>query len=266
MTLDSATMQGGLAAQSVTEQLLRVQGSAALRSRSARFFGLSPLGADSMSWYLGAKGEIVVGSILATLPPDWTVLHAVPIGSANAEIDHLVVGPGGIFTITTKHHPRNDIRVGRTTLQVDGEPVPFLRNAEYEAERITNLVRERMPLVAPVQPVIVFVQPRLLTIEQRPVQVKVLDAENVRAWLMRLHPVLSAGEVQEVADILDSPHVWRALPETTPDDLRDRFTELDQRVRSTGIRRMLWGLFAAAGTVAAGYAVFQLVEAALASV
>jgi hypothetical protein len=200
MTLDSATMQ--------------VQGNAPHRSRFARFFGRSPFGSDNMSWYLGAKGEIVVGSILATLPPEWTALHIVPVRSATAEIDHLVIGPGGIFTITTKHHPLGDIRVARDTLQVDGESVPYLRNAEFEAERVTSLVQERMPLVAPVQPVIVFADPRLLTIEQKPEQVKVLDAEDLRPWLVRLHPVLSAGEVQEMADLLDSPQVWRALTTT----------------------------------------------------
>lgn len=265
MTLDSATMQESLAALSVTEQLLRVQGSVPRRSRFAGFFGLSPHGADSMSWYLGAKGEIVVGSILATLPPEWTALRAVPVGSSTAEIDHLVIGPGGIFTITTKHHPSNDIRVARDTLRVDGESVPYLHNAASEAERVTSLVRERMPLVAPVQPVIVFVDPRLLTIEQKPEQVKVLDADELRRWLVRLHPVLSAGEVQEVADLLDSPHVWHVLPDTTPDDARERFTALDTRVRSAGIRRMLWVLFAAAGAIAAGYVVFRLIEAALAT-
>ena len=273
MTLDSATMQGSSAAQPAIEQRLRTQGNVPHRSRFARYFGFSPLGADSKSWYLGAKGEIVVGSILATLPPDWTVLHAVPSGSTNTEIDHLVVGPGGIFTITTKHHPRHDIRVGRDTLQIDGGAVPYLRTAESAAERVTNLVRERMPLVAPVQPVIVFVDPRLLTVEQRPEQVKVLNAEDLRAWLVRLHPVLSAGEVQEVADILDSPHVWRALPDATsdatsdatPGDLSRRFAATGTRARSAGIRRMSWGLFAAAGTIAAGYVVFQFIEAALAT-
>jgi len=266
MTSDSAMMLEKFAAQSVIELLLQVQGSVPRRSRFARFVGLSPLGADSMSWYLGAKGEIVVGSMLATLPPEWTVLHAVPIGSSNSEIDHLVVGPGGIFTITTKNHPRTEICVGRNTLQIDGEAVSYLRNAEYEAERVTILVRDRMPLVAPVQPVLVFVDPRLFTIEHKPEQVKVLAAEDLRAWLVRLHPVLSAGEVQEVADLLDSPHVWRALPDTTPDDLSERFSELDAQVRSAGIRRMLWGLFAGVGAVAAGYVTFRLVEAALATV
>ncbi|TFC93187.1 NERD domain-containing protein [Cryobacterium sinapicolor] len=265
MAFDSATMQGSFEAQSVDEQLLRVQGCAPRRPLFARFFGRPPLGVDSMSWYRGAEGEIVVGTILASLPPEWTALHAVPIDCPNAATDHLVIGPGGIFTITTKRHPIHDIRVARDSLQIDGESVPYLRNAEYEAERITNLVRERMPLVAPVQPVLVFVEPGLLTIEQKPQQVKVLDAQDLRRWLVRLHPVLSAGEVQEVADLLDSPNVWRALPDTPPDDLREPFPALYPRVPSVGRRRMLWGLIAAAGTALAGYAVFQLVQAALAT-
>lgn len=265
MTFDSATMQERLAARSVIQQLLRVQGSASHRSRFARLFGLTPLGADSMSWDLGTKGEIVVGSILATLPPEWTVLHAVPIGPSNVEIDHIVVGPGGIFTISTKHRVLGDIRVGRNTLQIDGDAVPCLRTAECEAERVTNLVRERMPLLAPVQPVIVFVDPRLLTIEQKPAQVKVLDAEDLRRWLVRLHPVLSAGEVQEVADLFDSPQVWRAPPDLTPGDPGERFAALDARMRSASVRRLLWGLFAASGTIAAGLVVFQLIAALLAT-
>lgn len=264
MTLYSATMHKRFAAQSVIGDLLRVQGSARRRSALARLFGLSPLGADSMSWYLGAKGEIVVGSFLAKLPPDWTVFHAVPAESARSEIDHLVIGPGGIFTITTKNHAV-DIRVGRNTLQVDSQPVSYLQNAESEAERVTSLVRERMPLVAPVQPVLVFVDPRLLTIEQKPEQVKVLDAMDLCPWLIRLHPVLTAGEVQEVADLLDSPQVWRALPDSTAEDVQERFAELDVRLRSAGIRRLTWGVVAAAAAIAAGFGVLQLIEAATAA-
>lgn len=264
MSLYSATMQKRFAAQSVIGDVLRVQGGAPRRSALARLFGLTPVGDDSMSWYLGAKGEIVVGSFLAKLPPDWTVFRAVPADSARTDIDHLVIGPGGIFTITTKNHA-GDIRVGRTTLQVDSQPVSYLQHAESEAERVTSLVRERMPLVAPVQPVLVFVDPSLLTIEQKPPQVKVLDAMDLCPWLIRLHPVLSAGEVQEVADLLDSPQVWHALPDTTPEDVQERFTELDARLRSAGIRRLSWGVLAAAAAIAAGFGVLQLIAAATAA-
>ena len=265
MTLDSATMRESAAAQFVTGQPPQVQGRFPHRSRFARVFGFASPGTESMSWYLGAEGGIVVDSILATLPPEWTVLQAVAIGSPNAEIDHLVIGPGGIFTITTKHKVIGDIRIGRNTLRIDGETVPYLRSAEFEAERITSLVRERMPLLAPVQPVIVFVDPRILTIEQKPAQVKVLDAEDLRRWLVRLHPVLSAGEVQEVADLFDSPDIWRPLPDSAPDELGESVAPLDAPGRSAGIQRMLWVLLAAALTIAVGYVVLQLIEKALAT-
>jgi hypothetical protein len=60
------------------------------------------------AWRIGADGEERVGTELARLiklDPRWRVLHAVPAGDAGADIDHVVIGPGGIFTLNTKHHP-----------------------------------------------------------------------------------------------------------------------------------------------------------------
>jgi hypothetical protein len=65
-----------------------------------RFFGGS-LKRDYDSWEQGAEGEEVVGQILEGLRErGWCVIHDVSFGRGN--IDHIVVGPGGIFTIETK--------------------------------------------------------------------------------------------------------------------------------------------------------------------
>ena len=199
MTTDTPTLRQRFAAQSVIEKLLPQR-----RKSSA---------ADSVAWFLGAKGERVVGSILDTLPPEWTVLHALPQGARNSSIDHLVVGPGGVFTITTKHHGGRIVGVGKHGMTVSGRPVPNMRTAAREAERVTNLVRERMPLVAPVQPVIAVVDPKQLIIHDRPDQVKVIDARDLRRWLMQLQPVLTEPELMELDTIVDTPGTWRALPE-----------------------------------------------------
>jgi hypothetical protein len=67
-----------------------------------RFFGGS-LKRDYDSWAQGAEGEEVVGKILEGLRAEgWQVIHDVSFGRGN--IDHIVVGPGGIFTIETKSH------------------------------------------------------------------------------------------------------------------------------------------------------------------
>ncbi|MBG6212216.1 hypothetical protein RCH23_000129 [Cryobacterium sp. CAN_C3] len=42
--------------------------------------------------------------MLSKLGPEWTVLHAVPVGSGSSDIDHVVIGPAGVFTINTKNH------------------------------------------------------------------------------------------------------------------------------------------------------------------
>lgn len=53
------------------------------------------------NWSQGAEGEEVVGGILEGLSAEgWHVIHDVSFGRGN--IDHIVVGPGGIFTVETK--------------------------------------------------------------------------------------------------------------------------------------------------------------------
>jgi len=52
----------------------------------------------------GAEGEATTAGVLSMLPADWTVIHDVRWPSRRlANIDHVVVGPGGIFVIDSKN-------------------------------------------------------------------------------------------------------------------------------------------------------------------
>ncbi|MGH8967131.1 MAG: nuclease-related domain-containing protein [Actinomycetes bacterium] len=52
----------------------------------------------------GAEGEAATARVLATLPPGWTAIHEVRWPSRRlANIDHVLVGPGGIFVIDSKN-------------------------------------------------------------------------------------------------------------------------------------------------------------------
>ena len=249
MTLHPPAMRNRIAAQLVIEHLLFRQTAVPPRTRVARLFGKSPLCPESESWYLGAQGEITVGKLLATLPVDWTAFHAVPIGKNDTDIDHILVGPGGIFTINTQHHCGKRIAVGARTVTVSGHKKAYLPAAEHEAERVTTVLRERMPLVAPVQPVIALVDPKQITFRDKPVQVKVLDARGLLRWLEKLQPVLSDDEIAEAVVILDSPATWRQHPTPAPDDVMTRFAALDGQVRRARIRRLVW---TAAGVLGVG--------------
>ena len=65
---------------------------------------VSPIHRDDLSWHTGAVGEHLVADTLSKLPVGWHVFHSIPVGTTDADVDHVVVGPGGVFTISTKHH------------------------------------------------------------------------------------------------------------------------------------------------------------------
>ena len=55
------------------------------------------------TWRAAAKGEREVGRRLRKLEPGWLVVHSVPLGEDRSDIDHLVIGPAGVFTLNTKN-------------------------------------------------------------------------------------------------------------------------------------------------------------------
>ena len=52
----------------------------------------------------GAAGEAVLPQLLQSLPDSYTLLNGVPVPGSRADIDHVLVGPGGIWAIEAKHH------------------------------------------------------------------------------------------------------------------------------------------------------------------
>ena len=59
----------------------------------------------------GARGEEHVGGLLNELADvGWRVIHDASFGKGN--IDHILLGPAGVFTIETKSHP-GPVKVGR---------------------------------------------------------------------------------------------------------------------------------------------------------
>ena len=75
-------------------------------------FRVSP---DTVAWRRGAAGERRTARLLGPLERrGWAVLHDLAIPGSNANIDHLVIGPGGVVVIDTKQYR------GRLRLDADG--------------------------------------------------------------------------------------------------------------------------------------------------
>ena len=138
---DLATKSPGQAAREQAEEEWQVRWEE--RPVRAVLGRLLNVHTDERAWRIGADGEEAVGAQLEKLErkdPRWRVLHAVPVGERGSDIDHLVIGPAGVFTINTKHHPGAKIWVGKDQLRVDGHVQPYIRNSRFEAKRAGKLL------------------------------------------------------------------------------------------------------------------------------
>lgn len=132
----------------------------------------------------GNEGELHVAAILDGLAEDgWRTLHDVSLGRGN--VDHVVVGPGGVLTVETKSHG------GRIrTADIDGRWLSQAYAQRKLIERITGLE---------VDSLLVFSRAFLVG---RPVSrqrgVLVLPARMLAGHLARREPVLSAERVDAV--------------------------------------------------------------------
>ncbi|MGW4199726.1 NERD domain-containing protein [Streptomyces sp. NPDC004726] len=87
------------------------------------------------SWRTGVTGEQRVGAELERLAGrGWRVLHSIPL-PGEVDIDHLLIGPGGVFCFNTKHHRGARIWVGDDSVRVGGWSYPYVRKSRAEARR-----------------------------------------------------------------------------------------------------------------------------------
>jgi hypothetical protein len=79
---------------------------------------------DAVAWRRGAAGERRTARLLGPLERHgWAVLHDLAVPGSRANIDHLVIGPGGVLVIDSKHYrgrlrldPSGRLRHGRYPL------------------------------------------------------------------------------------------------------------------------------------------------------
>lgn len=203
--------------QAVIEELMAVQSLVPPRTWLQKLFGASPLGPESWPWYKGALGEIAVGRILEGLGPEWLVLHAIPVGKGSSDIDHLLVGPAGVFTVNTKNHSGQSVWVAGRTLMVAGKKTRHLYNAAYEAARASKLLSAAAGTTVDVTGMVVVVDPKSLTIRSQPDQVVVVREGQLLGWLGRRRRELGPSEVGRIAAAAVLAQTWHRKPAPTGD-------------------------------------------------
>jgi hypothetical protein len=148
--------------------------------------------ADPERWMRGAAGEEATARLLARLPARrWVVRHDLRIPGSRANLDHLVIGPSGVWVVDTKT-TRAEVQVRWGTVRFGGrrlDPEPTRWEAEVVADR----------LGVPVRALIVVHGPGLRRRGGWCGGVRVLPAERLTRRLRRSRRRLAPADVAELA-------------------------------------------------------------------
>ena len=166
---------------------------------------------DERAWRIGADGEQAVGEQLAGLDARWRILHAVRVGERGADIDHVVIGPGGVFTVNSKNHAKAAIWVGGDTFMVNGSRVPYIRNSRHEARRASRLLAEQVGFPVPVVGMIAVVGARGgFTVKNQPSDgaVTVVPRRRIRRFLTLQPQRLGLREIDALHEVARRSTTW----------------------------------------------------------
>lgn len=217
---DLAAIRAGAAAR---EQAVALKQAAPVRTFLARALGVKT---DERAWRIGADAEEEVASRLRKLGDRWKVLHAVPVGENGSDIDHVVIGPGGVFTINTKHHPTASVWVGGNTIMVNGTRTHYVRNSRFEAKRTSRFLTTALGGIPVFTTGLIAVMGATggFRIKSQPPDgdVVVMTRKEVAKWLARRPEVLTDEQVETIYAVARRSDTWLEQPKARPVRARGR--------------------------------------------
>ncbi len=192
------------------------------------------VGADR-SWRVGADGEAQVAALLADLTrpswwdrlrgraSGWFVLHSVELGDGRGrvrgDVDHLVIGPPGVVSINTKHHPAGRVVLDGDHLFVNRYPTDYVAKARREAERVAGFLRPALAVAGhadlaqrvPVRPLVALVDVRL-TVQAWPAGVTVTMSRQLLERLHAFPAALNGEQAAAIYAVARLEQTWNPLP------------------------------------------------------
>lgn len=193
------------AGQAVRERAVELRSEAPVRTFVARVLGVHT---DERAYRVGADGEEEVAWRMRKLGEGWHVLHSVPVGEKDSDIDHVVIGPPGVFTLNTKNHSRKKVWVAEKAFMVSGQKTNYLRNSRHEAARASKLLTTACGFDVQVEPIIVVIAAEL-TIKAQPADVHVVARRRIGKWLERRPATLSPAAVEAIYEMARRDTTWR---------------------------------------------------------
>jgi hypothetical protein len=188
---------------------INAQADAARRANPVRNLVARVLGVhtDAAARKKGGKGEQLVGKRLARLGPAWRVIHSIPVGTKGTDIDHLVIGPGGVFTLNAKNHRGKRVWVNTEVVKVNGQSQRYIQISEHEAQKASRLLSVACGFPVAATGVVVIVADSL-KFAGKPTRARVVGRKDIAYMLRRQPAVLDGTAVDSIFAMARRSTTW----------------------------------------------------------
>ncbi|HET9377531.1 MAG TPA: nuclease-related domain-containing protein [Chthoniobacterales bacterium] len=159
---------------------------------------------------LGLAGELIVAQYLDELREHgYKIFHDYPLERSN--VDHVVVGPTGVFAIETKTRRKRSGANGTEDYKVcfDGQKLVYphcvdrrgSEQAKRQAEMISSLLHRRLGYKVHVAPVLAL--PGWYVTEKVKSNLQVLNPKLLAGRILAAKRLLSADEIRNISNAID---------------------------------------------------------------
>jgi len=155
---------------------------------------------------LGERGERVVGEALEELENEgYRAVHSIFL--EGCDIDHVLVGPAGVFLIETKYRNGNGLITFR-----NGQGIfvgnkrrwnGAIQQAKRGASKVSDIIRGKCGLAEGVWPVVVIVGNWRIADEWAFTDARVFTPESLRDYVLQQQPILKRIEIDLIASYLE---------------------------------------------------------------
>ncbi|CAN5508426.1 hypothetical protein BH09ACT4_BH09ACT4_03010 [soil metagenome] len=193
-------------------------------------FGMIRVSNEALMWLRGVRGELLMAERLQYLGPEWVVLHSVLVDRFT-DIDHIAIGPPGVFPINTKRLLDREVVVEDDVFRSDGWKKKFLAKSEIEARRVDSVLR-RAQISATVLPIIAISGAAKVRVKGQPQwhgrNIGVAAVEDVARRLVKRQRRLEADQVNEIAEVLSDSSSWKTRSADAPPEMLAEYRRLDR--------------------------------------
>jgi hypothetical protein len=250
---ESLRMRG--AGQDTMRDCLSARNTTPRSPRLSRFLGVHPLVPAARVLYRRALTQRAVAGLLEELGVRWDILHGVPCPQGGPQLDHLVIGPAGVFVIRGYDFRAADVWVSEDGLRTGRRKHP-LGELIGQAASAAQWLETATGLQPAARAVAVVLEPAKIWTKRDSDAVAVVGGKALVTWLLTQPQTLSGTEVAMLSDAADRPATWDTAGSGlgAEIDLRARFDALRTEVESAARRRRVWGISGVVAAAAAAWA------------